>query len=356
MYSSRMTRIVTLAKRLTTPLLPDDYLTLFNPLLTFDSYRARVSQINEELPGVRTLHLRTARNLPAFRAGQHVRVGVDLKGVRHVRSFSITSAATGMAARELTITVKATGQGGVSDHLVHRAVTGDIVYLEQASGDFVLPAELPDRIVMIAAGSGVTPLLSMVRTLALAEHDTKVTFVLGARTTQDMIHRHELVALSENQEWFDLILWPSAALGHFNRAALLREIPDWQSAQTFVCGPAGLLTHADSIWRSQNALERLHTEQFQTRLAKIDGRGGTVRFAKSGRSQAADANTSLLQAGEAADVLMPNGCRAGICHTCVVPLKAGKLRDLRSGELHGEPGDMVQTCINAAACDVELDV
>ena len=72
----------------------------------------------------------------------------------------------------------------------------------------------------------------MVRTLALAEHDTKVTFVLGARTTQDMIHRHELVALSENQEWFDLILWPSAALGHFNRAALFREIPDWQSAQT----------------------------------------------------------------------------------------------------------------------------
>ena len=156
MYSSRMTRIVTLAKRLTTPLLPDDYLTL-STRYSHSILTVPASARSTKNSGVRTLHLRTARNLPAFRAGQHVRVGVDLRGVRHVRSFSITSAATGMAARELTITVKATGQGGVSDHLVHRAVTGDIVYLEQASGDFVLPAELPDRIVMIAAGSGVTP-------------------------------------------------------------------------------------------------------------------------------------------------------------------------------------------------------
>ena len=82
MYSSRMTRIVTLAKRLTTPLLPDDYLTLFNPLLTFDSYRARVSQVTEEMPGVRTLQLQTVRALPPFTCGQHIRVGIDLNGVR----------------------------------------------------------------------------------------------------------------------------------------------------------------------------------------------------------------------------------------------------------------------------------
>lgn len=356
MYSGRMTRIVTLAKRLTTPLLPDDYLTLFNPLLTFDSYRARVSKTTDEMPGVRTLHFQTFRALPAFTAGQHIGVGVDINGVRHVRSFSITSAATGDAARELTITVKATGESGVSDHLVHRVVVGDIVHLEPPSGDFVLPTQLPERMVMIAAGSGVTPLLSMVRTLAKTDHRTKVTFVLGARTTQEMIHRSELAALSKDADWFDLVLWPSASLGHFNRSALRREIPDWQSADAFVCGPAGLLTEADAIWRSQGVVDRLHREQFQTRLAEIDGRGGTVTFAKSGRSKTADANTSLLQAGEAANVLMPNGCRAGICHTCVVPLKAGKLRDLRSGELHGEPGDLVQTCINAAACDVELDV
>lgn len=356
MYSSRMTRIVTLAKRLTTPLLPDDYLTLFNPLLTFDSYRARFSQVTEEMPGVRTLQLQTVRALPPFTCGQHIRVGIDLNGVRHVRSFSITSAATGVPSRELTITVKATGEGGVSDHLVHRATVGDIVHLEPPSGEFTLPFELPHHLVMIAAGSGVTPLLSMVRTLAQTGHRTRVTFVLGARTTQEMIHRSELVALSEDHDWFELILWPSAALGHFDRAALQREVPDWQSAQTYVCGPPGLLTQVDSIWRSHDALDRLHTEQFQTRLAKINGKGGTISFTKSQRTKAATATTSLLQAGEDADVLMPSGCRAGICHTCVVPLKAGKLRDLRTGELHGEPGDMVQTCVNAAACDVELDV
>lgn len=351
-----MTRITALARRLTTPLLPDDYLTLFNPLLTLDSYRARIVRVEEEAAGVRTLHLRTARDFPAHQAGQHVRVGVDLNAVRNWRSFSLTAPETGDATRELTITVKATGSGGVSDHLVHRSIPGDIVHLEPPAGDFTLASAVHNRAVLIAGGSGVTPLLSIVRTLAARDDQPKVTFVLCARTTQDMIRRRELTELADAAEWFELILWPTAALGHFDGKALEREIPDWRSADAFVCGPAGLLTTADEMWRGAGALENLHVEQFNTRLGNVDGDGGTVQFAKSGRSEVAAATTPLLEAGENAGVLMPSGCRIGICHTCVVPLTSGKVRDLRTGEVHGEPGDIIQTCINAAACDVEIDV
>lgn len=351
-----MTRITALARRLTTPLLPEDFLTLFNPLLTLNSYRARVVRVVEEAPGVRTLHLRTARDFPAHLPGQHVRVGVDLNAVRHWRTFSVTTPATGIPTRDLSITVKASRRGAVSDHLVIRTIPGDIVELEAPAGEFVLPTETPEHVLMIAGGSGVTPLLSMVRTLARRDGQPAVTLVLCARTTQEMISRSELVDLARTQEWLTLVLWPTAALGHFTADALSREVPDWQTALAFVCGPAGMNTAADGIWRDADVLDRLHIEQFKTQLVEVDGDGGTVLFGGSAKSIDADAQTPLLQAGEAADVLMPSGCRIGICHTCVVPLKSGKVRDLRSGIVHGEPGDIIQTCINAAACDVELDV
>lgn len=351
-----MTRIASLAAKLTTPLLPDDYLTLFNPLLTFESYRARVVEIHQETADSRTLHLRTGRDLPAHVAGQHLRVGVDLNAVRHWRSFSITSEASGRPSRDITVTVKASGNGLVSDHLVHRTRVGDIVHLETPSGEFTLPDQTEDDVLMIAGGSGVTPLLAMVRTLVRRDQRPHVTFVLTARTTQEMIARRELVTYSREHSWFDLILWPTSALGHFDGSALTDQVPDWAGLDAYVCGPAGMLTAVDGIWRGANVIDKLHLEQFQTQLTVIEGEGGSVTFAKSGRTARSDAGTPLLETGEDAGALMPSGCRIGICHTCVVPLRSGKVRDLRTGLVHGEAGDPIQTCINAAACDVELDV
>ena len=117
-----------------------------------------------------------------------------------------------------------------------------------------------------------------------------------------------------------------------------------------------MLTAVDGWWREARLSDQLKIEQFQTQLVVVDGEGGTATFSASSRTSDAPANEPLLTVGEAAGVLMPSGCRIGICHTCVVPLKSGKVRDLRTGRVHGEPDEPIQTCINAAACDVELDV
>jgi len=85
------------------------------------------------------------------------------------------------------------------------------------------------------------------------------------------------------------------------------------------------------------------------------GTGGTVTFAASGRSVRADGATTLLEAGERAGVLPPFGCRMGICHTCVVNLVDGRVRDLRTGAEY-EPGSRVQTCVTAPAGDCVVDI
>ena len=76
---------------------------------------------------------------------------------------------------------------------------------------------------------------------------------------------------------------------------------------------------------------------------------------KTDKEVAADGATALLEAGEANGVPLPSGCRMGICRTCLTKLDAGRVRDLTTGEVHGEPGDLIRTCVSAAAGDVHLD-
>lgn len=131
--------------------------------------------------------------------------------------------------------------------------------------------------------------------------------------------------------------------------------PDWRERQTWACGPQQMLDEIEAFWKKAGIEDRLHLERFAVTRADTSGSGGTVTFAKSGKTVTVDGATTLLEAGESVGALMPFGCRMGICQTCVVPLeKGGHIVDLRSGKEHAE-GERVQTCISAAAGDCTLD-
>ena len=105
--------------------------------------------------------------------------------------------------------------------------------------------------------------------------------------------------------------------------------------------------------------ERLHLERFQPRLGLGDapeGEGGTIKFLRSGTEAESDGSMPILVAGEEAGLELPCGCREGICHTCVGELRAGRIRDLRTGKVHGEEGEVIRTCIHAPEGPVEIDL
>jgi ferredoxin len=139
-------------------------------------------------------------------------------------------------------------------------------------------------------------------------------------------------------------------------------VDDLDERETWACGPAGMLDALERRWAERANPQHLHTERFRPTLLAT-GEGGTVTFTTSEVAVHAAGATSLLDAGESAGVLMPSGCRMGICFGCVAPLREGAVRDLRNGELttafpdHG-PGRpvLVQTCVSAAAgrCEIEL--
>ncbi|GHI24786.1 ferredoxin reductase [Streptomyces hydrogenans] len=338
-----------LLEMVTTPLLPSDYLDLVSPLRAGADLRGRVEAVHPETGDAATVVIRPGRGWRGHTAGQYVRIGVDVDGRRLWRAYSLTSPTNRRDGR-VTITVKAIPGGKVSNHLVRGVKPGTLVQLDQATGDFVLPEARPAKVLYLTAGSGITPVMGMLRD---SEFDDAV-MVHCAPRPQDVIFREELHDLVAREK-LRLTEVHTDTDGVLDLARLDELVPDWAERETWACGPAGLLDAAEELWSGHGVRERLHTERFRPAVV-VAGDGGEVTFSATGRTVDADGATPLLDVGEEAGVLMPSGCRMGICFGCVTPLKAGAVRDLRTGEItEAAPGVLVQTCVSAAAgpCDIE---
>jgi ferredoxin-NADP reductase len=208
----------------------------------------------------------------------------------------------------------------------------------------------------IAAGSGITPVMSMLRSIERrgALHD--VVLVHSARTPDDVIFGDRLRAMHARNSGFRLVERHTAEEGRMSAADVDDLCPDWRERETFVCGPRELIDAVCARWESEGVADRLRMERFQPIIGgEVEaGEGGTIRFLRSGTEAECDGSTPILVAGEQAGIDMPFGCRMGICHTCTGRLCSGELRDLRTGELHGTEGEMVRTCVNAPQGPVEI--
>lgn len=342
-----------MASVLTTPLAPEDFLSLVNPLSSARQLRGVVTAVVPETSESATISFRPGRGWQAHEAGQYARIGVEIDGVRHWRSYSL-SAPTGA---DPAITVTANGR--VSETLVRRTRPGHVLFLAPPQGTFVLP-EHPRPLLMLTAGSGLTPVMSMVRTLVGRRMDADVVLVHSSRTLDDALFRDELAALGEQHPGLRVVHWVTSDRGRIDLTTpghLDAVVPDWRTRAAYVCGPAEMLDAATALWHSADVPAQLTVERFAPALLDgAGGEGGLVTFEASDKEAEADGSTPLLEVGEEAGVVMPSGCRMGICQSCLTPLLSGRVRDLRTGEVHGDDGQLIQTCISAAAGPVHLEI
>ncbi len=346
------------AEAAVTPLEIEDVLDVFHPLRAGATLRGRVVAVRPETADAATLVIRPGKDWAGHVPGQYLRVGVDVDGVRLWRTYSLTHGPR--PDRCISITVKAIEDGEVSRHLVHRMRPGQMVHLGQAEGSFVLPDPLPRKLLLVTAGSGITPVIGMLRNLfSRAEPPAAVQ---GA----DIVLLHSALSRSEVIFGEELRRYAAAGLlrlvelhtdrdGRLDVADLDTIVPDVDERTTYACGPVGLLDALEEHHYARGL--PLHVERF--RAARVTaGEGGTLTFERSGTVVEADGATPILDAAEDAGVLMPSGCRMGICFGCVLPLREGAVRDLRNGRLTtAAPGDgvAIQTCISAAAGACHID-
>ncbi|OBK43544.1 stearoyl-CoA 9-desaturase [Mycobacterium gordonae] len=349
-------RVLKFAERVTTPLVPNDYLDVIDPLRSGADLRGRIVAIHPETRDAVTVVIRPGRGWRPHVPGQYVRIGVDVDGVRQWRAYSLTSK-TQRRDGCIAVTVKAIPDGVVSNHLVRRATVGTVLQLDQAAGEFTLGNQVPAKILFLTAGSGITPVMGMLRNMASLGAAADIVVVHSAPSADDVIFGWELRMLAREGR-IRLVERHTDTDGMLDVARLADLVPDFAGRETWACGPAGLLDAIEQRWDAEGITERLHIERFRP-VVITAGEGGTVTFAKSGSVVDADGSQTLLDTGESAGVLMPSGCRMGVCFGCVVPLRQGAVRDLRNGEVTtANPGDnvQIQTCVSAAAGACELDL
>lgn len=347
-------------RMLFTPLLPDDYIELIDPLWSTRELRGRVERIEPQADGAVTVHVRPGFEWAGHRPGQYVRFGVVVDGRHHWRAYSLTSepnAPDGL----ISITPKLVDGGVVSPYLARRLRVGAVVRLGEVEGTFTLPEPSSDQagspLLFVTAGSGITPVMSMLRHLHSEGAMRDVVHIHSARTREQVIFGDDLDDLEQRESGLRVHIWESGEKGHITPGDITSVCPDWRDRQTYASGPGELLDAISEYWNDAGAEERLHLERFQPKVGGTDsgGEGGTIRFPRRDTEAECPPGKPILEAGEEAGIDMPFGCRMGVCHTCVLRVREGSVRDLRSGDVQRVNNEMVRTCINGAEGPIEID-
>lgn len=332
-------------------------LTEIDPLLSRQKQMARVVRIQDETADTKTFFLQPHRAFPSFQAGQHVPVHWESQGVRHRRYYSLTCspeqyASTGL----LSFTIKLQPGGRVSPELHYQLRINTRVELGQPSGAFVLPTG-DKPLLFLAAGSGITPFLSMLESPATLYRD--IVLLHYANTEADLICRKRLQQLDSERDHFTYLPMASNQTGQICLKHLQGNVTErlW-----LLCGPLPFMQKARELADELGVpADHRFQESFGGAVtrptASFNATGkeaAQVVFEQSQLSTTGTSGASLLEIAEHAGLRPKAGCRAGICHECKCEKRAGRVRNRLTGQEFGEELSFIQPCIYEPVGEVRL--
>lgn len=351
-----------LARTLVAPDAFDFWASRLHPTWSWDRPLARIVARQAESSDTFTLLLQPNRHWRGFRAGQHLNIGAEIDGTRITRSYSLSDAPR--ADGRIAITVKAIPGGKLSQHLCHTAKPGDVLKLGPAFGEMTLPEAPEDAWLFLAAGSGITPMMAMIRAQAAQGMLMPIALVYWARSRTELCFVDELRALAARQPNFrvEFVLTRDGDAadcrhGRIDASLLSTFAPDLHQRRVFACGPNGFVAAARALIADRAVA--FHAEAFTPPpRVDADAEGGSVQItlAASGRTLDVPRGTSLLVALEAAGLKPASGCRMGICNTCACGKRAGSTRHVHTGAVEHEPVSALRLCVNSASTNLILDL
>jgi ferredoxin-NADP reductase len=299
--------------------------------------RGRVVSVHSETADTKTFEIITPRSWPGHRAGQYVPVEVEIDGVRVRRNYSISSGASESGRRRIAITVKRVPGGRVSTWMHAHLREGDVVRLGSPAGDFVVGAP-PARLLLVGAGSGITPIAAIVRDLVARGEVRDVLVIEAARTDAEAIFATELAQLADATVGLRVLS---------RRGQLTPDLlePFVANREVYVCGPTPVM---DLVTR---LAPRARVERFAA-PRPASSHNARVHLAIAKRSVDIIDGT-LLEALERAGERPAYGCRMGICNTCRCQKTSGTVEDVLTGALSSEPQE-IRLCTSIARSDLEL--
>ncbi len=352
-------RLSSLAQPLNDRAAWDRLLQRIEPTWSLGEIRARIVRRVEESDDTFSLYLRANRHWPGHRAGQNLRLQVEVDGVLRQRVFSISSAPTEARRnrRQLRLTIQRQPGQGVTEWLYQHARAGQVVTLSPPGGDFSLPDPVPPKLLMIAGGSGITPMMAMLNDLAGRGHSGDIYLLQLCRQPSRQLFAAELDALGRQLPGLAVDVHFSHSGGRLTLDSLADRVPDFDDRHTLLCGPAALMDAATAFWQTRPNRKALQTERFAAPRPKSSGTDQlAVSVTNSKQVFTQMTGQTLLESAEAAGLSPDYGCRAGICRTCLCRKTHGAVRNLITGLSSGQADEWIQLCVSVAESDLELDL
>lgn len=338
----------------------DAWLALLHPALRLNRVLAQVTARHWVAADMLQLTLRANGNWRGARPGQHLQLYIERAGVRLSRSYSLIAV---QADGSLQIAIKQQPGGRVSPYLLKQLAVGEVLELGPVHGQLSWP-ETPQGVLLLAAGSGVTPLLGMLRAALARGFSAPITLLHYVREQGQRGFVAELQAL-QAQHGNLQVHWPltgADALGAELQgrfcAEHLHSVAGLEQRAVLSCGPAGFVGQVQRWWQAAGLPGALQVEAFTPPAWSPASHRREVRlgFARSQQQAIADNQRSLLEQAEAQGLKPAHGCRQGICASCTCTLLSGAVRDLCSGALFSEPGQPIRLCVSAPHSDMEIDL
>lgn len=363
--------------------MPVDFLiTELEPLFATRRLAAELVSKKQETHDATTFVLRPSVHWQGFVPGQYIAIELDIDGVRYRRNYSVSSSVS-MFEREslISITVKRVEDGVVSNYLADYLEPDDLITISEARGAFVMdsvtkpPQSTSDSLgstgapLFVAAGSGITPIMSMIESLAEQHSLNDALLVYAARSPEDVIFEPRLMQLKAEHPGFVMIHhFANHASGHLSQQHLADYCPDLPFRTIYTCGPEGFMSTVraaaeafgvDSSYIRSESFGSPRHKNALVNLANVRGEVGTnessVILTKTQQTLTATGQKTLLEIAEDSGLKPKFGCRIGVCHECKCTKSSGQVMNALTGELVSEEQTQIQACISIPVGDVSIE-
>lgn len=332
----------------------EEVLNALHPMLSLGEVRARVIRVIDETADTKTFVLRPNAFWQGAQAGQFVRVRLEIDGRFVERVYSASSL---NGTRELVITIKRQPGGLFSQYMHDTIKRGAVLTISQAAGEFVLPAVLPAKMLLLSAGSGVTPMRAILQELQVRNYAGDVLLLHVAPSAAAFIFGKELASLASTFPALRILPHYTQTVGHLNAEQLRAQVPDLAERATWLCGPAGMMAWVHALWEAEHYAAPLRSERFaSSRLlpASAPGTPVAVTFSEGGQQFTTQGNDTLLVQAERAGLTPKHGCRIGICATCQCIKQSGTVENLQTGKISDSPDELIRLCVSVARSDISI--
>ena len=329
------------------------WLQKINPLWSMNQPLAKVVKKQIVAKDMVSLILQCNRHVQRGVAGQHHPVTVEIAGRHYERTYSLMQ----VDADHLCLTVKKIDQGLVSSWLVDQSQTGDILRLGQPYGEMQQQVQTP-KLLLLAAGSGITPMLSLIEALCQSRQlkAISVQLMYWVKTHEDAAYAEYLKEVVENFPNFTYQIFYTQEQDQRLNPSHIDQLKSLNETTVYACGPSGFAATAETLFKHVASIQ---TEAFSLSQFDTDATDTgfiNVTLTQSNKTLAIPKGQSILSSLEHQGIKPKHGCRMGICNKCACTKAQGSTRNLLNDSANHEPSQLLKICVNSAQSDLVIDL